>query len=203
MCPTPATTSGSTGTRDGTRSPSPELLSANGSSSATGPGVRGLCEVTATEGKSALWARVLESVATASPVPRVTVVQALPKSERSELAVDLATEAGADAIVPWQSARCVAKWVGPKADKGVAKWRSAAIGCRQAESPGVHPGHRAARAHQRRAIDGLRRGRPRGSGCGICMNRRRPACGRWISMFRRSCSWWVPKADSMIPRSTT
>jgi 16S rRNA (uracil1498-N3)-methyltransferase len=59
-------------------------------------------------------------------VPRVAVVQALPKSERSELAVDLATEAGADTIVPWQSARCVAKWVGPKADKGVAKWRVAA-----------------------------------------------------------------------------
>jgi 16S rRNA (uracil1498-N3)-methyltransferase len=108
-----------------------------------GAGHTGLCEVIATEGKSALEARVLEIVATRSPEPRVTVVQALPKSERSELAVDLATEAGADEIVPWQSARCVAKWVGPKADKGVAKWRSAAVAAakqsRRAHIPTIAP----------------------------------------------------------------
>ncbi|MEV0948419.1 16S rRNA (uracil(1498)-N(3))-methyltransferase [Rhodococcus sp. NPDC049939] len=61
------------------------------------------------------------------PSPTVTVVQALPKAERSELAVELATEAGADAIVPWQSSRCVARWDGPKVAKGVARWRSAAL----------------------------------------------------------------------------
>lgn len=60
------------------------------------------------------------------PTPRVTLVQALPKADRSELAVELATEAGVDAVVPWQSARCVARWEGPKASKGVAKWRSTA-----------------------------------------------------------------------------
>ncbi|WP_070378937.1 16S rRNA (uracil(1498)-N(3))-methyltransferase [Rhodococcus sp. WMMA185] len=60
------------------------------------------------------------------PVPTVTVVQALPKADRSELAVELATEAGVDAIVPWQSSRCVARWEGPKVAKGVARWRSAA-----------------------------------------------------------------------------
>lgn len=62
----------------------------------------------------------------AQPVsPRVTVVQALPKSDRSELAVELMTEAGADTIIPWQAARCVANWEG-KAAKGVEKWRAAA-----------------------------------------------------------------------------
>jgi 16S rRNA (uracil1498-N3)-methyltransferase len=95
---------------------------------ADGAGTAALCEVVSTEGKSSLRAEVIERSVTAPPVPRVTVVQALPKSERSELAVDLATEAGADTIVPWQSARCVAKWAGPKADKGVAKWRAAAAG---------------------------------------------------------------------------
>lgn len=60
------------------------------------------------------------------PTPVVTLVQALPKADRSELAVELATEAGVDAVVPWQSARCVARWEGPKASKGVAKWRSTA-----------------------------------------------------------------------------
>lgn len=58
--------------------------------------------------------------------PPVSVVQALPKSERSELAVDLMTQGGADVIVPWQASRSIAKW-GGKADKAVAKWRSMAV----------------------------------------------------------------------------
>jgi 16S rRNA (uracil1498-N3)-methyltransferase len=60
------------------------------------------------------------------PNPEVTIVQALPKSERSELAVELATEAGADRIIPWQSERCVSRWTGAKVDKGRAKWANAA-----------------------------------------------------------------------------
>ncbi|GAA4388945.1 16S rRNA (uracil(1498)-N(3))-methyltransferase [Tsukamurella soli] len=59
------------------------------------------------------------------PRPRVTVVQAIPKADRADLAVELATEAGADAIVPWQASRCVARWDG-KADKAVARWRAVA-----------------------------------------------------------------------------
>lgn len=90
-----------------------------------GAGSTAVCEVQAVESKDTLIARVREFAYVAPPDPQVTVVQALPKSERSELAVDLATEAGADVIVPWQAARCVARWAG-KADKGVAKWRAAA-----------------------------------------------------------------------------
>ncbi|HME75075.1 MAG TPA: 16S rRNA (uracil(1498)-N(3))-methyltransferase, partial [Mycobacterium sp.] len=58
--------------------------------------------------------------------PAVTVIQALPKAERSELAIELATEAGADALVAWQAARCVARWDGGRADKGLRRWRAAA-----------------------------------------------------------------------------
>ncbi|RDI32367.1 16S rRNA (uracil1498-N3)-methyltransferase [Rhodococcus sp. AG1013] len=61
------------------------------------------------------------------PSPAVTLVQALPKAERSELAVELATEAGIDAVVPWQSSRCVARWEGAKTQKGVTRWRNAAV----------------------------------------------------------------------------
>ncbi|NKU96277.1 16S rRNA (uracil(1498)-N(3))-methyltransferase [Rhodococcus hoagii] len=61
------------------------------------------------------------------PTPQVTLVQALPKAERSELAVELATEAGIDVVVPWQSSRCVARWEGAKIHKGVTRWRNAAI----------------------------------------------------------------------------
>ncbi|MEP6980515.1 MAG: 16S rRNA (uracil(1498)-N(3))-methyltransferase [Nakamurella sp.] len=60
------------------------------------------------------------------PRPSVTVVQALPKGERAELAVDLATEAGADVIVPWAASRCVARWVGEKSARGVHRWRQVA-----------------------------------------------------------------------------
>ena len=83
------------------------------------------CEVTdAASGR--VEARVVTLHRVPRPVPAVTVVQALPKSERSELAVELATEAGADRIVPWQAARCVSRWTGPKLEKGRAKWVNAA-----------------------------------------------------------------------------
>lgn len=62
-----------------------------------------------------------------APAPRVVVVQALVKGDRGELAVELATEAGADAVVPWRAHRCVAKWeAGPRGDKALAKWRATA-----------------------------------------------------------------------------
>ncbi|BBY15227.1 16S rRNA (uracil(1498)-N(3))-methyltransferase [Mycolicibacterium litorale] len=76
--------------------------------------------------KGRLTARVLDRRTVAAPTPAVTVVQAIPKSERSELAVELATEAGADAVVAWHAARCVARWDGPKVDKGLRRWRSVA-----------------------------------------------------------------------------
>lgn len=59
------------------------------------------------------------------PQPRVTVVQAIPKSDRAELAVDLMTQAGADRIVPWAASRSIAKWDGKEA-KAKAKWENAA-----------------------------------------------------------------------------
>ncbi|OFT58596.1 16S rRNA (uracil(1498)-N(3))-methyltransferase [Corynebacterium sp. HMSC05H05] len=61
------------------------------------------------------------------PTPRVTVVQAVPKGERAELAVDLAVQAGADAIVPWISHRTIARWPANKQAKQVEKWRAQAL----------------------------------------------------------------------------
>lgn len=58
--------------------------------------------------------------------PRVVVVQAIPKGDRGELAVELLTELGVDEIVPWRAARCVTVWSGPRADRAVAKWRRTA-----------------------------------------------------------------------------
>lgn len=92
-------------------------------------------------GRDGLRARVLERWSVAPGRPRVTVVQALPKSERSELAVELATEAGADAFLAWQAARCMASWEGNRVDKGLRRWRavarSAARQSRRAHIPSV------------------------------------------------------------------
>jgi 16S rRNA (uracil1498-N3)-methyltransferase len=93
---------------------------------ADGAGTVGRCVVEDTA-KGRLTARVQDRHVVPPPRPTVTVVQALPKSERSELAIELATEAGADGFVAWQAARCVARWDGPaKVDKGLRRWRAVA-----------------------------------------------------------------------------
>lgn len=107
-----------------------------------GDGAGGLarCEVERA-GREGLQARVLGRWNVAPGSPAVTVVQALPKSERSELAVELATEAGADAFLAWQAARCVATWEGARVEKGLRRWRavarSAARQSRRAHIPPV------------------------------------------------------------------
>ncbi len=70
------------------------------------------------------------------------MAQALPKSERSELAIELATEAGADGFLAWQAQRCVARWESAaKVDKGLRRWgavaRSAARQSRRAHVPEI------------------------------------------------------------------
>lgn len=77
-------------------------------------------------GRDELSVRVTSRWSIPAVHPKVTVVQALPKSERSELAVELAVEAGADEIVPWQAKRCVARWDSGKADKGQRRWEAVA-----------------------------------------------------------------------------
>jgi 16S rRNA (uracil1498-N3)-methyltransferase len=54
------------------------------------------------------------------PRPRITVIQAIPKGDRGELAVEEMTEVGVDRIVPWAAARCVPVW---RDDKGAARWQ--------------------------------------------------------------------------------
>jgi len=92
--------------------------------------------------KGRLAAKVLDRRTVPSVSPKVTVVQALPKSDRSELAIELATEAGADAFVAWQASRCVARWESSaKVDKGLRRWgavaRSAARQSRRPYIPSV------------------------------------------------------------------
>jgi 16S rRNA (uracil1498-N3)-methyltransferase len=69
---------------------------------------------------------VLARHTVARPDPRVVVVQAILKGDRGEQAVETMTEAGVDVVVPWAAERCVARWRGDRADKGVARWRATA-----------------------------------------------------------------------------
>lgn len=72
------------------------------------------------------------------PEPWLVVVQALPKGERAELAVELLTELGADEIVPWSAARSIGQWRGDRIDKGVAKWqRAAQAAAKQSRRPRI------------------------------------------------------------------
>jgi 16S rRNA (uracil1498-N3)-methyltransferase len=88
-------------------------------------------------GKGRLLARVVQRLTVDPPTPTVTVVQALPKSDRSELAIELATEAGADAFIAWQASRCVARWDGvDRMEKGLRRWRAVArAAARQSRRP--------------------------------------------------------------------
>jgi 16S rRNA (uracil1498-N3)-methyltransferase len=58
--------------------------------------------------------------------PLLTVVQALPKGDRGELAVETMTELGVDEIVPWAAARSVAQWRGPRGQRALERWRGVA-----------------------------------------------------------------------------
>src|SRR5207248_9317986 len=57
------------------------------------------------------------------PEPAITVVQAIPKGDRGELAVEEMTEVGVDRIVPWAAARCVPVWRGPRGERPGTKRR--------------------------------------------------------------------------------
>src|SRR5688500_17090196 len=56
--------------------------------------------------------------------PRLVVVQALPKGERAELAVEMLTEVGADVIVPWNAERSQFRSNPERSAKTLAKWRA-------------------------------------------------------------------------------
>jgi 16S rRNA (uracil1498-N3)-methyltransferase len=57
---------------------------------------------------------------------KLTLVQALAKGDRDELAVQAATELGVMSVIPWESDRSVSRWIGIKEDKGVERWQTIA-----------------------------------------------------------------------------
>jgi 16S rRNA (uracil1498-N3)-methyltransferase len=90
-----------------------------------GAGLLAECVVAAVE-RDALRLDVVARHRQPAPEPRVVVVQALPKGDRGELAVELMTEVGVDEIVPWAAARCVTRWRPERREKSLARWRATA-----------------------------------------------------------------------------
>ncbi|MFJ3408378.1 16S rRNA (uracil(1498)-N(3))-methyltransferase [Promicromonospora sp. NPDC090134] len=85
--------------------------------------------------------RVEQAVVEPVPDVVVTLVQALAKGDRDEMAIEAATETGVDAIIPWQAERSVVVWRGDRAAKSRARWvstvRAATKQARRARIPDV------------------------------------------------------------------
>jgi 16S rRNA (uracil1498-N3)-methyltransferase len=99
--------------------------------------------VVAGRGAGQLELTVLARRSDPPPRPRVVVVQAIPKGDRGELAVEIMTEVGVDVIVPWAAEHCVAQWRGDRGEKALGRWRvtatQAAKQARRARFPEVAP----------------------------------------------------------------
>lgn len=68
--------------------------------------------------------RVDTAVQEAAPQIQLTLIQALAKGDRDELAIQAATELGVMGVVPWESDRSVSRWIGLKEAKGVERWQT-------------------------------------------------------------------------------
>jgi 16S rRNA (uracil1498-N3)-methyltransferase len=87
-----------------------------------GKGLRVRGTVIAVSGSS-LKLEVSEVLLEELPARQITLVQALAKGDRDELAIQAATELGAMGIIPWQASRSISRWDGPKIVKGQTRWQ--------------------------------------------------------------------------------
>lgn len=91
-----------------------------------GAGRRATGRVAAVTGKDAVEVDVLELIEEPRLSPWFVVVQALPKGDRGEVAVETMTEVGVDEVVPWAASRCVTRWREGRGDKALSRWRTTA-----------------------------------------------------------------------------
>jgi 16S rRNA (uracil1498-N3)-methyltransferase len=73
---------------------------------------------------AALEINISEVIEEPRPKVEITLVQALAKGDRDELAIQAATELGVMAVIPWQSERSISRWEGPKVQKSVDRWQA-------------------------------------------------------------------------------
>ena len=91
-----------------------------------GDGRRGTGIVVAVTGTDVVEVDVADVVSEPRPEPWLVVVQAVPKGDRGETAVETMTEVGVDEVVPWAASRCVTRWREGRGDKALSRWRTTA-----------------------------------------------------------------------------
>ena len=112
-----------------------------------GTGLRARCTVI-DRAKKALTLRVDHLEREDQPGVELMLIQALSTGGRDEMAIEMATEVGVDAVIPWQAHRSEVRWKGEKAAKGMRKWestlRSATKQSRRAFIPRLEEAHSSA-----------------------------------------------------------
>lgn len=78
--------------------------------------------ITEIKAKSLL-VRVTKVSEEARPQLELTLIQALAKGDRDELAIQASTELGIVQVVPWQAERSISRWDAAKAAKGQVRWQ--------------------------------------------------------------------------------
>lgn len=86
-----------------------------------GRGVRLRCTIAVVD-PGRLTLEVIDRHDEAVPDVRLALAQALAKGDRDELAIEAATEVGADEVIPWQATRSVVVWRGERAARSRARW---------------------------------------------------------------------------------
>ena len=122
--------------------------------------------------------------------PRLVVVQAIPKGDHAERAVDLLTEIGVDVIVPWAAERNVVTWKGDRAAKALNRWRATALAAAKQSRRSGTP-----RCATCTAPTTWSAGRERRCGVRAARDRRRRHCR--TSRFRPT----VIRARASVPRA--
>lgn len=93
---------------------------------ADGSGAVAHCAVSGTA-KGELRAVIEDLAWEPAPAPSFTLVQALAKGDRDLLAIEIGTELGVDAVIPWQADRSIVRWRGDRAEKGLKKWHQTLV----------------------------------------------------------------------------
>ena len=83
---------------------------------------------------------LIASIDQESPLElQITLVQALAKGDRDELAIQAATELGVCQVMPWESDRSVSRWIGIKEAKGVERWQTIVTEAAKQSLSAQHP----------------------------------------------------------------
>lgn len=90
-----------------------------------GDGTR-LCGIIAAVTRKELSIAVQEVLTEPPASPQITLVQGLIKGGGDE-AVGFATEAGVDAVIPWQADRAISRWSCERQDKNRQKWQTTVL----------------------------------------------------------------------------